>query len=163
MLHSYNYHLQITGILFPTLPQSAPEMIPVNYYLSCIQAQGDCTGMDAYVRALTDTRLHDEFYTSPTILNAFLNSNSDSIHQQPCDIRLVGVGFLKVSSPSLKCFNSSRFLSELANDLKVFVILLPTLFYPPSARCNSSLYGSPQCNTNTITVAFYSCATRQPA
>lgn len=29
--------------------------------------------MDVYVRALTDSHAHDEFYTNPTILASFLN------------------------------------------------------------------------------------------
>ena len=29
--------------------------------------------MDVYVRALSDSHSHDDFYTNPTILNTFLN------------------------------------------------------------------------------------------
>jgi len=75
----------------------------------------DYGGMDAYVRALTDKQLHDEFYTNPTILNTFLNYTTQIVTRY-------------TNSPAVLGW-------ELAND----------------PRCNSSLSGSPQCNTNTIT------------
>jgi len=44
-----------------------------NNNLSRNTLSNDYGGMDVYVRALSDSHTHDDFYTNPTILNTFLN------------------------------------------------------------------------------------------
>jgi hypothetical protein len=84
-VYSCNWHLLIIGIPCPTLLQAPTALfreihsvtVMVSNLLTVWHSNSrHCTGgMDAYVRAFSNstTLNHDDFYSNPTILNAFLN------------------------------------------------------------------------------------------
>lgn len=100
----------------------------LNLFIDLILTVG---GMDLYVRQF-GLQTHDQFYTDPSILTAFMNYTTQVVSRY-------------VNSPSV-------FSYELANDPRyVMAYLAGPLSLITLFRCNSTLPASATCTTETIT------------